>query len=134
MFDFLFCWMCYKIDFLVLFELVSVINKIVNSEMESINKFFNFIFKDFVLINKLLCLVNFVYFCFVGGGSISIVLWVVVVFGFEVVCNIVIMVLLFEYLQNKINVNQFKEDFLCVNLVGIFVKDFSVMIQMCDLE
>lgn len=132
--DFLLRRMRHKSDFPALSESVSAINKIANSETESINKLSNSILKDFALTNKLLRLVNSAYFRPAGGGSISTVSRAVVVLGFEAVRNIAITVLLFEHLQNKANANQLKEDFLRANLAGILAKDISATSQLRDLE
>jgi serine/threonine protein kinase len=132
--DFLLRRMRHKSDFPALSESVSAINKIANSETESINKLSNSILKDFALTNKLLRLVNSAYFRPAGGGSISTVSRAVIVLGFEAVRNIAITVLLFEHLQNKSNANQLKEDFLRANLAGILAKDISATAQMRDLE
>jgi HD-like signal output (HDOD) protein len=113
---------------------VTAINKIANSESESIDKLSNTILKDFALTNKLLRLVNSAYFRPAGGGSISTVSRAVVVLGFEAVRNIAITVLLFEHLQNKGNANQLKEDFLRANLAGVLAKDIGATAKMRDLE
>jgi len=132
--DFLLRRMRHKSDFPALSESVSAINKIANSETESISKLSNTILKDFALTNKILRLVNSAYFRPAGGGSISTVSRAVIVLGFEAVRNIAITVLLFEHLQNKSNANQLKEDFLRANLAGILAKDISATAQMRDLE
>jgi len=132
--DFLLRRMRHKSDFPALSESVSAINKIANSETESINKLSNSILKDFALTNKILRLVNSAYFRPAGGGSISTVSRAVIVLGFEAVRNIAITVLLFEHLQNKANANQLKEDFLRANLAGLLAKDIGATAQMRDLE
>lgn len=132
--DFLLRRMRHKSDFPALSQSVSAINKIANSETESITKLSSTILKDFALTNKILRLVNSAYFRPAGGGSISTVSRAVIVLGFEAVRNIAITVLLFEHLQNKSNANQLKEDFLRANLAGILAKDISATAQMRDLE
>ena len=132
--DFLLRRMRHKSDFPALSQSVSAINKIANSETESITKLSSTILKDFALTNKILRLVNSAYFRPAGGGSISTVSRAVIVLGFEAVRNIAITVLLFEHLQNKNNANQLKEDFLRANLAGILAKDISATAQMRDLE
>ena len=132
--EFLLRRMRHKSDFPALSESVSAINKIANSETESINKLSNSILKDFALTNKLLRLVNSAYFRPAGGGSISTVSRAVIVLGFEAVRNIAITVLLFEHLQNKGNATLLKEEFLRANLAGILAKDISATAQMRDLE
>ncbi len=132
--EFLLRRMRHKSDFPALSESVSAINKIANSETESIDKLSNTILKDFALTNKLLRLVNSAYFRPAGGGSISTVSRAVIVLGFEAVRNIAITVLLFEHLQNKGNANQLKEDFLRANLAGVLAKDIGATAHMRDLE
>ena len=132
--DFLLRRMRHKSDFPALSESVSAINKIANSETESINKLSNSILKDFALTNKLLRLVNSAYFRPAGGGNISTVSRAVIVLGFEAVRNIAVTVLLFEHLQNKGNANQLKEEFLRANLAGILARDIGTAAQMKDLE
>lgn len=132
--DFLLRRMRHKSDFPALSESVSAINKIANSETESINKLSCSILKDFSLTNKILRLVNSAYFRPAGGGSISTVSRAVVVLGFEAVRNIAITVMLFEHLQNKTNANQLKEDFLRANLAGILAKDICATAGIRDLE
>lgn len=132
--DFLMRRMRHKTDFPALSESVSAINKIANSETESINKLSNTILKDFALTNKILRLVNSAYFRPAGGGNISTVSRAVTVMGFEAVRNIAITVLLFEHLQNKGNANQLKDDFLRANLAGLLAKDICATAKMHDLE
>lgn len=132
--DFLLRRMRHKSDFPALSESVSAINKIANSETESINKLSNAILKDFALTNKLLRLVNSAYFRPAGGGNISTVSRAVIVLGFEAVRNIAVTVLLFEHLQNKANASQLKEEFLRANLAGILARDLSATAKMRDLE
>jgi len=132
--DFLLRRMRHKSDFPALSESVSAINRIANSETESVTKLSNTILKDFALTNKLLRLVNSAYFRPAGGGNISTVSRAVVVLGFESVRNIAITVLLFEHLQNKGNANQLKEEFLRANLAGVLAKDIGAAAGMHDLE
>ncbi len=132
--DFLLRRMRHKSDFPALSESVTTINKIANSETESVNKLSNSILKDFALTNKLLRLVNSAYFRPAGGGSISTVSRAVIVLGFESVRNIAITVLLFEHMQNKVNAQQLKEEFLRANLAGVLAKELGATAQMRDLE
>ncbi|AXS79635.1 serine/threonine protein kinase [Dechloromonas sp. HYN0024] len=132
--EFLLRRMRHKSDFPALSESVSTINRIANSETESIDKLSNAILKDFALTNKLLRLVNSAYFRQAGGGSISTVSRAVIVLGFEAVRNIAITVLLFDHLQNKANANQLKEDFLRANMAGVLAKDIGATAHLRDLE
>ncbi|WP_374277900.1 HDOD domain-containing protein [Azonexus sp.] len=132
--DFLMRRMRHKSDFPALSESVGAINKIANSETESIDKLSNTILKDFALTNKLLRLVNSAYYRPAGGGTISTVSRAVVVLGFEAVRNIAITVLLFEHLQNKNNARLLKEEFLRASLAGVLARDLGAAAKLRDLE
>lgn len=132
--DFLLRRMRHKSDFPALSESVTAINRIASSESESIGKLSESILKDFSLTNKLLKLVNSVYYRQAGGGNISTVSRAIVVLGFDAVRNIAITVLLFEHLQNKNNAAQLKEEFLRANLAAILARDLAQLMQSRDLE
>lgn len=132
--DFLLRRMRHKSDFPALSESVSTINKIAGSDKETIFNLSNSILKDFSLTNKILRLVNSVYYRQAGGGSISTISRAVLVLGFDAVRNIAITVMLFEHLQNKGNANQLKEDFLRANLAAILAKDISEQSSSRDVE
>ena len=132
--DFLLRRMRHKSDFPALSESVSTINKIAGSDKETISNLSNSILKDFSLTNKILRLVNSVYYRQAGGGSISTISRAVLVLGFDAVRNMAITVMLFEHLQNKSNANQLKEDFLRANLAAILAKDICEQSSSRDIE
>ena len=133
--DFLLRRMRHKSDFPALSESVSTINKITHSDKESVSHLSNSILKDFSLTNKILRLVNSVYYRQAGGGNISTISRAVLVLGFDAVRNIAITVMLFEHLQNKGgNVAHLKEEFLRANLAGILAKDIGEKTSSRDVE
>ena len=132
--DFLLRRMRHKSDFPALSESVSTINKIAGSEKESVSNLSNSILKDFSLTNKILRLVNSVYYRQAGGGSISTISRAVLVLGFDAVRNIAITVMLFEHLQNKANATHLKEEFLRANLAAILAKDIGEQSSVRDVE
>ncbi|MDO9599376.1 MAG: HDOD domain-containing protein [Azoarcus sp.] len=132
--DFLLRRMRHKSDFPALSESVSAINRIASSESESIGKLSVSILRDFSLTNKLLRLVNSVYYRQAGAGNISTVSRAIVVLGFDAVRNIAITVLLFEHLQNKANASQLKEEFLRANLAALLARDIASKMKSRDLE
>jgi serine/threonine protein kinase len=132
--DFLLRRMRHKSDFPALSDSVSAINKLTNSDRESINKLSNTILKDFALTNKILRLVNSAYYRQVGGGSISTVSRAVVVLSFDAIRNIAITVLLFEHLQDKANAKDLKEAFLRANMAGLLARDASKRFMARDTE
>lgn len=123
--DFLLRRMRHKSDFPALSDSVSSINKLTDTDKESINKLSNTILKDFSLTNKILRLVNSAFYRQAGGGSISTVSRAVIVLGIDAIRNIAITVLLFEHLQNKANATLLKEAFLRANLSGLLARDLS---------
>ncbi|MEK7736338.1 MAG: HDOD domain-containing protein, partial [Pseudomonadota bacterium] len=123
--DFLLRRMRHKSDFPALSDSVLSINKLTDTDKESINKLSNTILKDFSLTNKILRIVNTAFYRQAGGGSISTVSRAVVVLGIDAIRNIAITVLLFEHLQNKANATLLKEAFLRANLSGLLARDLS---------
>jgi len=121
--EFLLRRMRHKSDFPALSESVSAINRLTDSDKESINKLSNTILKDFALTNKILRLVNSAYYRQAGGGNISTVSRAVIVLGFDAIRNIAITVLLFEHLQDKSNARELKEAFLRANLAGLLARE-----------
>ena len=132
--DFLLRRMRVKSDFPALSESVSTINKITRSDKESVANLSSSILKDFSLTNKILRLVNSVYYRQAGGGNISTISRAVLVLGFDAVRNIAVTVMLFEHLQNKSNAGSLKEEFLRANLAAILAKDIGEKLSSRDVE
>ncbi|HZW24698.1 MAG TPA: protein kinase [Gallionella sp.] len=107
-----------KQDFPALSNIISEINKIVASDSESANKLASVILQDFALTNKLLKLVNTAsYGQF--GGSINTVSKAVVILGFETVRNIAMTLILLEFMQNKAQASQLKDEVIQSILSGM---------------
>jgi len=123
--DFLLRRMRVKSDFPALSDSVSTINKITRSDKESIAALSTSILKDFSLTNKILRLVNSVYYRQAGGGSISTISRAVLVLGFDAVRNMAVTVMLFEHLHDKVGTGNLKDEFLRANLAAILAKDIS---------
>jgi len=132
--DFLLRRMRHKSDFPALSDSVAAINKLTQSDRESINSLANSLLKDYALTNKILRLVNSAYYRQAGGGSISTVSRAVIVLGFDTIRNIAITVLLFEHLQDKANARELKEAFLRANLAGILARDVAARLLPRDGE
>ncbi len=132
--DFLLRRMRHKSDFPALSDSVSAINRLTNSDRESINKLSNTILKDYALTNKILRLVNSAFYRQSGGGNISTVSRAVIVLGFDAIRNIAITVLLFEHLKDKNNARELKEGFLRANLAGLLARDTGQKLGWRDSE
>ncbi|MFA6310567.1 MAG: HDOD domain-containing protein [Sterolibacterium sp.] len=127
--DFLLRRMRHKSDFPALSDSVSAINKLTNSDKESIDTLSATILRDFALTNKILRLVNSAHYRQVGGGSINTISRAVVVLGFDAIRNTAITVLLFEHLQDKGNARELKESFLRANLAGLLGRETALKIN-----
>ena len=123
--DFLLRRMRHRGDFPALSESVSSINRVVSSDMESINKLSNSILKDFALTNKILRLVNTAFYSSYGGGTISTISRAVIILGFDAVRNIAVTLILFEHMQNKAHATQLKEEFIQTLFSGLLAKDIA---------
>ncbi len=114
-----------KSDFPALSSNISEINQIVSSDSASSSKLARTILQDFALTNKLLKLVNTAsYGQF--GGTISTVSKAVVILGFETVRNIAMTLILLEFLQNKSQAGQLKDEVIQAVFSGIVAAQLSV--------
>ena len=126
--------MRHKTDFPALSASVSAINKLTVNENESFTRLADTILKDFALTNKILRLVNSVYFRPAGGGSISTVSRAAVVLGFDAIRNIALTVLLFEHLQDKANAGALKESFLRASFAALLARALSSKVLPHEAE
>ncbi|KYC29165.1 Protein kinase:GAF [Sterolibacterium denitrificans] len=132
--EFLLRKMRHKSDFPVLSESVQAINRLTDSDKDSINKLSNAVLKDYALTAKLLKIVNSPVYRQAGGGSISTVSRAVIVLGFDAIRNIALSVMMFEHLQNKANATQIKEAFLRANLSGLLGRDIGKKLAPREAE
>lgn len=122
-----------KNDFPALSSIISEINKIVSSESESSSKLARTILQDFALTNKLLKLVNTAsYGQF--GGTINTVSKAVVILGFETVRNIAMTLILLEFLQNKAQASQLRDEIIKAVFAGLVAAQLSNDHNICDSE
>ncbi len=132
--EFLLRRMRLKSDFPALSEAISTINRIAASDNDSVSKLSNAILRDFGLTNKLLRLVNSVFYVQYGGGSISTVSRAVVILGFNAIRNLAISLVLFENLQNKAHAAQLKEEFVRVLFAGMLARELADKAGVKDAE
>src|SRR5450830_54754 len=131
--DFLLRRMRSKSDFPVLASTISEINKVVDDDSASANLLTQCILQDFALTNKLLKLVNTVtYGQF--GGQINTISKAVAILGFETVRNVAMTLILLDFLQNKAQVSQHKDDVLASFFAGIVAAQFSAGLNIRDAE
>ena len=116
--DFLLRRMRRKSDFPALSDSVARIQKLANSDNESVSSLTNEILKDVALTNKLLRLVNTANFTHAGGGGISTVSRAVALVGFNGIRNMALSLVLLDHMQDKAHANQLKEEFLRALMSG----------------
>ncbi|HZW24697.1 MAG TPA: HDOD domain-containing protein [Gallionella sp.] len=122
-----------KQDFPAISGVISQINNIVSSESESSSKLASVILQDLALTNKLLRLVNTASFSQFGGG-INTISKAVVILGFETVRNIATKLILLEFLQNKPQAAQLKEEIVKAVLAGELAAKLSSKEDVRDVE
>ncbi len=122
--DYLLSRMRSKSDFPVLSATISEINKVVTNDKSSTNHLTQIILQDFALTNKLLQLVNTVsYGQF--GGNIHTISKAVTILGFDTVRNVAMTLILFDFLQNKSQASQLKDEVILSFFSGIVASNIS---------
>lgn len=122
-----------KSDFPALSNIISEINKIVSSDSDGSNKLARTILQDFALTSKLLKLVNTAsYGQF--GGTINTISKAVVILGFDTVRNIAVSLILMEFLQNKSQAVQLKDEMAQAIMTGIMAVELSSGKNIRDAE
>lgn len=120
-------------DFPALSSVISEINRIASSDSESPTKLARLILQDFALTNKLLKLVNTVsYGQF--GGNINTISKAVVILGFDTVRNIATTLVLLEFMQNKAQSAQLKDEVLGAIFSGLVAAKLSAGHNLGDVE
>ncbi|MES2552405.1 MAG: HDOD domain-containing protein [Pseudomonadota bacterium] len=107
-----------KSDFPALASTISEINRIVDNDSASAHSLTQCILQDFSLTNKLLKLVNTVTYS-QFGGKVNTISKAVAILGFESVRNVAMTLILFEFLQNKVQAEKLKDEVLISFFAGI---------------
>ncbi len=122
-----------KKDFPAISNIISEINQIVSSESGSSSKLARTILQDFALTNKLLKLVNTANYGHFGG-TINTVSKAVVILGFETVRSIASSLILMEFMQNKSQSMQLKDEVIRAIFAGMVAAQLSVGHNIRDAE
>ena len=131
--DFLLRRMRNKKDFPALSGSIAEINRIVSSASASSSTLASCILQDFSLTSKLLKLVNAVtYGQF--GGSINTVSKAVVILGFETIRSIASSLIFIEFLQNKSQAGQVKDEVTHAIFASIAAAQLAVGQNIRDVE
>jgi serine/threonine protein kinase len=122
-----------KQDFPALSGIISEINQIASSDSESTSRLAGAILSDLALTNKLLKVVNAAsYGQF--GGTINTISKAVVILGFETVRNIAMSLILLEFMQNRPQATQLKEEIVKAVFSGTVAAQLSARRDICDIE
>ncbi len=126
--DFLLRRMRHKSDFPALSDSVARIQRVANSENESLANLSSEILKDVALTNKLLRLVNTAHYSN-ASGKISTVSRAVSLIGFVGIRNLAMSLVLVEHMQDKAHANQLKEEFLRALMAGMLASELGTMVR-----
>jgi len=122
-----------KQDFPALAGIISEINQVVSSESASTSMLAGTILQDLALTNKLLKVVNAAsYGQF--GGTINTISKAVVILGFETVRNIAMSLILLEFMQNRPQAVQLKEEIIKGVFSGVVAAQLSARQGIGDIE
>ncbi len=122
--DFLLRRMRHKSDFPALSDSVARIQRVANSENQSIGNLAGEILKDVALTNKLLRLVNTAHFSS-AAGSVSTISRAVALIGFAGIRNLVTSLVLVEHMHDKAHANQLKDEFLRALMAGMLASELG---------
>jgi HD-like signal output (HDOD) protein len=122
-----------KKDFPAISSVISEINQIVSSESDCASKLARTILQDFALTNKLLQLVNTASYGHFSG-NINTISKAVVILGFETVRSIASTLILMEFLQNKTQSVQLKDEVVSAIFSGMVAAQLSVGQSIRDAE
>jgi len=124
--EFLLRRMRMKSDFPAMSDAVGRIQRLTQSENESITTLSNEILKDVALTHKLLRLVNTVQFSHAGGGTISTVSRAVALVGFAGIRNLALSLILLERMENKAHAQLLREEFLRSLMAASLARELCV--------
>jgi len=124
--DFLLRRMRHKSDFPALSDAIQRIQRLTQSEHESLSSLSNEILKDVALTQKLLRLVNTAAYRHTGGGGISTVSRAVALIGFAGIRNLALSLVLLERMENKGHAQRLREDFLRSLMAASLARELCV--------
>lgn len=122
-----------KSDFPALSTTITDINRVVNDDKARSTLMSKCILQDFSLTNKILKMVNTaIYSQF--GGRINTISKAVAILGFDTVRSIATSLILFDFLQNKAQAQQLKDDVMAAFFSGIVAAHVATGRSMRDAE
>ncbi len=116
--------MNHKKDFPAFSHTIGILNRVSNSDTESLSIVSNAILKDISLTNKVLRVVNSAYYNR-GYSKISTISRAVIMLGINPVKSLAVSLLLFEHLQNKFQAQQLMEDAVTSLFSALMANDIA---------
>jgi serine/threonine protein kinase len=123
--EFLLRRMRHKSDFPAMSDAVGRVQRLTQSESESLGSLSTAILSDVALTHKLLRLVNTAQFRHAGGGSISTVSRAAALIGFAGIRNLALSLILLEGMENKAHAQLLREEFLRSLMAGSLARELS---------
>lgn len=123
--EFLLRRMRLRSDFPAMSDAVARIQRLTQSDTESLNSLSNEILKDVALTHKLLRLVNTAHYRHAGGGGISTVSRAAALIGFAGIRNLALSLILLERMENRSHAQQLREEFLRSQMAGSLARELS---------
>ena len=117
--DFLLRRMRHKRDIPALSDSLSRIQRVANSDNESVASLSNAILKDVALTDKLLRMVNTAHYAHAGGGFVSMVSRAVAMVGFAEIRHMAMSLVLLEHMPDRGHARQLQEEFLRALMTGV---------------
>ncbi len=125
--EFLLRRMRHKSDFPALSDSLSRIQRVANSDHESVASLSNEILKDVALTNKLLRMVNTARYAQAGGGCVSTVSRAVAMVGFAGIRNMAMSLVLLEHMHDKGHARQIQDEFLRALMAGSLASELCAV-------
>ncbi len=123
--DFLLRRMRHRTDFPALSESIARIQRIADTDDQSLGTLAAEVSRDVALTNKLLRLVNTAQYSHAGGGTIGTVLRAVALVGFAGIRNMALSLVLLEGMQDKGHAHQLKEEYLRALMAGVLANELA---------
>ena len=123
--DFLLRRMRHRTDFPAMSESIARIQRIADTDDQSLGTLAAEVSRDVALTNKLLRLVNTAQYSHAGGGSIGTVLRAVALVGFAGIRNMALSLVLLEGMQDKEHAHQLREEYLRALMAGVLANELA---------
>jgi serine/threonine protein kinase len=114
-----------RTDFPALSAAVTRIQRIANSERDSLHTLAEEILRDVALTNRLLRIVNSAHYAQGGAGGVSTVSRAVALVGFAGIRNMALSILLLDHLQDKAHAKVLQDDFLRALMAGQLASELT---------